>query len=141
MRIGIRDYDESVIHIDVFPMIGLSENKRTNYRILKEFLVLQWIYKIKNYNFKEIFNKKKGISIILFIIKIVSSVIPNSLIENYTVKKLFMFNSSKSLFVVNPFSKYGEKSIFNKEYEPTIYGIISYKGSIDDYELTQLIIR
>lgn len=122
MRIGVYNFDYDAIHIDIFPMIGLSNNKKTNRRILREFLILQWLYKIKNFNFSQIFNKRKRFFPILFILKTLLYLVPNKLIEKHTEKKLFKFNFSQSSLVVNPFSRYMENSIFHKSYyEPAIY--------------------
>lgn len=122
MRIGINNYNHEKIHIDVYPMIGLNKNKKANRRMLRELLILQYIYLIKSFSFVQVLQRRKKLIPILLVLKILFLLIPSRLIEKYTEKKLFKYNFSESPLVVNPFTIYGENAIINKEYyEPAIY--------------------
>lgn len=122
MRVGIRDYDHHTIHVDVYPLIGFSNNKDVNRRMLKEFLVLQWIYKTKNYSFTEIYKRRKKLFPVLFVFKFFSYLVPNKLIEKCSEKRLNRYHLNEASLVVNPFTVYGENAIIRKDYyEPAIY--------------------
>ncbi|MFA7436205.1 MAG: LicD family protein [Bacilli bacterium] len=121
-RMGLDFSDDRVIHIDIFPMVGLSKYKLLNFIFIKYMKLIQAIYRLKKYSVSNVFQKRKLLFPLLFILKLLLFLVPNKvfifLAYAFFSKKDFL----KRKYVVNPFSSYGSKSIFlTDKYQNTIY--------------------
>lgn len=117
IRVGIKGISHKSIHIDIFPMIGLSDEPKKNKKIIRKYKYSNIIFIIKRDTVSDILKKRKFMSPLLLLIKIFTSFISSNSIYTYLYNtqsnKSDIFNNE---FVVNPFSKYGEKSIFPSEF-------------------------
>lgn len=121
IRFGFKDLSHKVIHIDVFPMIGLKNTNKKTLLALSKIRFLTNLYFNKNRKIEEKNTIKRKVLWVPFLIlqRILSIIFPKQSLVNKIEKRLKDFDDDNCEYVVNPFSRYENKSIFKKEwYEP-----------------------
>lgn len=117
IRVGLSNGNHDNLHIDIFPIIGLSDNFQINKRIINRFKFSNYYMIIRRTSFKDVFRKKKIKAFFILPIKIMSLVVPKRIVTAYIYGRLSCkFPIERSRYIVNPFSKYGTKSIFEKAF-------------------------
>lgn len=140
MRVGIKGISHKSIHIDIFPMIGLSDEPKENKKILRNFKISNLMFIIKRDKVSDILKRRKFMSPPFLITKLFTSVISKNSIYNFLYNaQLNKSDLLNNAFVVNPFSKYGEKSIFpSKFYNSKDYlkfGVLKLPAPIGYHEI------
>lgn len=116
-RLGINNFNDRVVHIDLFPIIGITDNIKKQNIFFKKINSLSFLFNFKKQTFKEVSKSKRLYKVpFKIILWLLLKLIPSKKIIKQTFDLIYMYHDEKAEYVVNPFSKYKQKSIFPKEY-------------------------
>lgn len=114
-RIGIRGYSTITLHVDVFWLIGIPNNREEQLNMVKEAKEITALTDLKRYSYFK-YLKKLKIKQVIKKYKL-SKIKTVDIMDKFTnFCKKYPYDKAK--YVMNPSGKYGEKNIFEKE----VYG-------------------
>lgn len=116
-RVGLTGFNDGVIHIDLFPMVGMIDEPKKQEKYFKQLNRLMFYFNLKKKIFSDLLISRKKIKIpFKILLWHLLKLIPSKYFIKNSEKLVYKYDYEKCDYVVNPFSKYRQKSIFPKQY-------------------------
>src|SRR5690554_710406 len=113
-RITVKGESHKHLHINVFPMIKMSNKKDSQKQHMKRIKLNQEIFKLKKITFREIFKTQLSFikKVLVTFAKPFVCLFPDKYFYNKRNKLHSKYELNENKFIVNPYTKYDLKSVF-----------------------------
>lgn len=115
-RVVLANDDGRVIHVDIFPMVGLPQNKVKQHIFIRLARVINGLYFFKKVNPDEHYKHQKKKIYISKVLKLVASPFPLKRLINIKEKMERKYPIQNSKYLFNLCGAYGVKEVIPKEW-------------------------
>lgn len=115
-RVGLNDYNHHLIHVDIFPMVGISHNKMARKVLPRISYLLYKTFFLKKFDSNTVHKDNPIKRIKHRLVKGILFIIPINLIRHFFNYLSWKYPVSESTYIYNICGSYGLREVIPKEY-------------------------